>query len=527
MAESGGKQWPNLGRGTLTRSRPTFLARTATDDAAQLLRRASLPTSLEHQSRPLSAHDGSVNTISRPDTAKSTASYLHPDSVGNDAFAPAYGTFDGQTEPLPPPSDDESRHHSLPEEALTSTLHAPQIKSEKPPMPKVGSFPRPVGGTEKLGTFSGVFVPTSLNVLSILMFIRFGFILGQSGVVGMLAMLVAAYLINLVTTMSISAIASNGTVRGGGAYYLISRSLGPEFGGAIGLVSYLGFVFNTGMNAVGLVDCLNYNFGSESGNWANTLPEGGWWQYLWSTVVVVLCVTICLAGSAIFARASNGLLLVLLVATFSIPLSALIKQPFEASKQFTQFTGLSLQTLRENLLPHFTRGAAGSQVKGKENYQDLFGILFPATGGILAGASMSGDLKNPSVSIPRGTLGGLGLTFVSYALVIVAMGASITRESFYENVNVVQDTNISGILILAGEISTTLFSVLMGIIGPAKQLQAIARDNVIPGLSFFGQGTNKTDEPIFAIFCTFIVTQITLFLDINRIASLITMTYLM
>jgi potassium/chloride transporter 9 len=140
---------------------------------------------------------------------------------------------------------------------------------------------------------------------------------------------------------------------------------------------------------------------------------------------------------------------------------------------------------------------------------------------------MSGDLKNPSVSIPRGTLGGLGLTFVSYAFVIVAMGASITRESFYENVNVVQDTNISGILILAGEISTTLFSVLMGIIGPAKQLQAIARDNVIPGLSFFGQGTNKTDEPIFAIFCTFIVTQITLFLDINRIASLITMTYLM
>jgi hypothetical protein len=85
-------------------------------------------------------------------------------------------------------------------------------------IPKPGLGPRPVGGRQKLGTFAGVFVPTSLNVLSILMFLRFGFILGQGGVVGMIGMLVAAYLIDLVTTFSLSAIATNGTVRGGGAY---------------------------------------------------------------------------------------------------------------------------------------------------------------------------------------------------------------------------------------------------------------------------------------------------------------------
>lgn len=105
-----------------------------------------------------------------------------------------------------------------------------------------GAIPRPVGGTEKLGTFAGVFVPVTLNVLSILMFLRFGFLLGQAGLVGMMgksshhasnsatlttmtAMLVAGYLINLLTTSSISAIATNGTVRGGGAYYLISVEL--------------------------------------------------------------------------------------------------------------------------------------------------------------------------------------------------------------------------------------------------------------------------------------------------------------
>lgn len=186
------------------------------------------------------------------------------------------------------------------------------------------------------------------------------------------------------TTMSLSAIATNGTVRGGGAYYLISRSLGPEFGGSIGIVFYLGYVFNTGMNAVGLVDCFTQNFGVQSGDWANFLEEGFWWQYLWGTIILVFCTGICLAGSSIFARASNGLLVILLVATFSIPLSAVFMKPFPIPRQGVEFTGLRLKTLMGNLKPHLTKGAAGSQIKGRENFQDLFGILFPATGGIFA-----------------------------------------------------------------------------------------------------------------------------------------------
>jgi potassium/chloride transporter 9 len=112
---------------------------------------------------------------------------------------------------------------------------AENIKKGETLVHKPGLGPRPVGGDEKLGMYSGVYVPTCLNVLSILMFLRFGFILGQGGVYGIMGMLVASYVINLITTFSLSAIASNGTVRGGGAYYLISRSLGPEFGGSIGV----------------------------------------------------------------------------------------------------------------------------------------------------------------------------------------------------------------------------------------------------------------------------------------------------
>lgn len=193
----------------------------------------------------------------------------------------------------------------------------------------------------------------------------------------MMGMLIAAYVINLVTTLSLSAIASNGTVRGGGAYYLISRSLGPEFGGSIGIVFYLGFVFNTGMNAVGLIDCINLNFGAISGNWAQVLPESRWYSYLWSTVALAVCTGICLAGSSIFARASNGLLVVLLISTLSIPFSALVVSPFESRALGIEYTGISGATLLGNLMPRLTRGAAGSQLHGKETFQDLFGcVLF-------------------------------------------------------------------------------------------------------------------------------------------------------
>ncbi|KAL6709741.1 hypothetical protein ACN47E_001170 [Coniothyrium glycines] len=490
-----------------SRSRSNFAARTARDDSERLHRRSFaqhsppadehtplLPSGGRYSIQPGVAHDGLDND-----------EHKKP-SIG--------GLFSGLLHPFRSHSDEQS--HNANKQRASETAR-----------PRPGAVPRPVGGRGKLGTMAGVFVPVTLNVLSILMFLRFGFLLGQAGLVGMMAMLVAGYSINLLTTMSISAIATNGTVRGGGAYYLISRSLGPEFGGSIGIVYYLGSVFNTSLNAVGLIDCLIENFGTHGGDMAEWLPQSYWWQLLWATLILVVCTAICLAGSGLFARCSNALLIVLLVSIVSIPFSSAVQDPFVNAKESIIFTGFSLDTLRENLLPRFTRGAAGSVGKHKESFQDLFGILFPATGGILAGASMSGDLKYPSKAIPKGTLYGIGLTFFLYTMVVVAMAASIARETFYNNTNVIQLTNISPVIILLGEISTSIFSVLMGVIGSAKLLQALSRDHLVPGLSIFGQGTKKNDEPIYAIGITYLIAQVTMFADINQIASFITMTYLM
>ncbi|KAK9239121.1 amino acid permease-domain-containing protein [Lipomyces kononenkoae] len=379
----------------------------------------------------------------------------------------------------------------------------------------------------KMGTFSGVFIPTTLNVLSILMFLRFGFILGQVGVIGMIGILIISYVIDLLTVLSISAISTNGTVRGGGAYYMISRSLGAEFGGSIGIVFYIGQVLNAGLNVVGFVEPIISNFGNEFGLTSQFLPEGTWFEFLYATCLLLLCTGACLLGSAAFTKAGYVLFVILVLSTLSVPLSAFFVKEHYVPEFDIVYSGLSLQTLRNNTLPMFTAGAAGSDMSGRENFRNIFGIFFPATAGIFAGASMSGDLKSPGRSIPKGTLYGLLTTFLFYAVVIIAMAASIPRQLLYTDVLVLQTVNLSKYVILLGEMSTGLFSAIVGILGAAKVLQAIARDDILPQLRIFKQGTKRGDEPIYAIIFTYLLCQATILLPINQIASFVTMAFLM
>lgn len=381
--------------------------------------------------------------------------------------------------------------------------------------------------SKKLGTLNGVFLPTALNVLSILLFLRFGFVIGQAGVLGTFALLFMSYGINLLTTLSVSAIATNGTVRGGGAYYMISRSLGVEFGGAIGIIFYIGQMLNSALNVVGFVEPLLVNLGRDNGLLFPLLESGYWHQFLYSTILLFCCTAISLVGAGTVSKAANFLFVILLVAIVSIPVSTFFVQPFEVPKLNSFYSGPSWDTLWENMLPNFTEGAAGSESKSREDFRSMFGIFFPAAAGIFAGASMSGDLKKPSKAIPEGTLWGLLLTFSCYGLVILSMGASIPRDLLYKDVQVVQSVNLSQLLILLGEFSTALFSVVVGIVGSAKVLQAIATDAIIPGLGIFAKGFGEADDPVYGILCTWGLTQVVLFANVNQIATLITMAFLM
>ncbi|KAI1415244.1 amino acid permease-domain-containing protein [Hypoxylon sp. FL1857] len=380
---------------------------------------------------------------------------------------------------------------------------------------KAAGGPAPSSKKTKLDLVAGVFIPVVLNIISILAFLRFGSILGRIGLLGMLGLLIVAYIIDFITTLSLSAIASNGEVKGGGAYYLISRSLGPEFGGSIGVLFYLAQVVNTSLNIVGLIDCLKLNLGS-------LVPHGYWESYGMQTAALVFCTGLSLAGRAIFVQASGILLIILTISIISIPISTIARSPFKDDIVGIEFTGLSLDTMRSNLYPH----AAGPAYHGIETFRQLFGILFSATSGIFAGASMSGDLRNPSKAIPKGTLWAMAATFALYLIVILSIASSITHPSFLRDTNIISTTSIWSPIILAGECATTFFSALMGIVGGAKLLQALGRDKILPGLSIFGKG-NKRDDPILAVLVTYIIAQVALFADLNQIATFISMGYQM
>ncbi|ODV92819.1 hypothetical protein CANCADRAFT_30856 [Tortispora caseinolytica NRRL Y-17796] len=378
----------------------------------------------------------------------------------------------------------------------------------------------------KLGTFAGVFIPTTLNVLSILLYLRYGFMLGQLGVVGMIGTLCVSYAVNLLTTLSISAISTNGTVRGGGTYYMISRSLGPEFGGSIGIVFYLGQVFNAAMNIAGFCEPLMFNFNSNNARMKPILPEGRWWEFAYSSILLLICTTLSAVGSNVFSNAGYILFCILAISVLSIMVSAVFRSSFYIPGTDLFYTGLNWSTFKENFLPNFTSGAAGSDIAPhKENFRHLFGIFFPSTAGIFAGASMSGQLKDPSRSIPKGTLWGLLTTFVVYFLVIIFMGASIPRQILYEDVQVLQTVALSKTIILLGELSTSLFSAIVGIVGAANVLAAVSKDRLLGDNGYFAK--ENASGPFRAIIMSFVICQITLFFDINQIAGLITMSFLL
>jgi len=380
----------------------------------------------------------------------------------------------------------------------------------------------------KLGTWDGVFMPVTLNVLGIILFLRFGFILGQAGLIGALALLVGSYAIDTLTVLSLNAISTNGQVRGGGAYYLISRSLGPEFGGSIGLVFFFGQAFNAAMNTLGCVEILINAFG-ESKGYMTFMPEGSPFLYLYGTITLWMCTFVCLFGSSLFTRATLMLAIILSLAILSIPLSSFLVEPFEDSTRSVYYSGWNWITLAENMWPNFTSGAAGSStMPGKENWRSVFGVLFPAVCGILAGSSMSGDLRKPSKSIPKGTNWALIFTFGIYALCFVVLAATVPRESFYTNVMIVEAISRWPSIVLMGELASCVFSALMGVMGCAKILQAIARDDLLPFLAPFAQGTAHADVPTYAVLFTALLCQCVLLLDsINLIAQLVTMTTLL
>ncbi|NES92140.1 MAG: Na-K-Cl cotransporter, partial [Okeania sp. SIO2B9] len=112
-----------------------------------------------------------------------------------------------------------------------------------------------------LGTFGGVYTPSILTILGVIMYLRFGWVVGNVGLLGTLLIVTLSTAITFLTSLSVSAIATDRIVKGGGAYYMISRSLGIETGGAVGIPLYFAQALSVALYTIGFAESLVDAFG--------------------------------------------------------------------------------------------------------------------------------------------------------------------------------------------------------------------------------------------------------------------------
>ncbi len=345
----------------------------------------------------------------------------------------------------------------------------------------------------KFGTFGGVFTPCTLTILGVIMFLRFGHVVGQAGIWHGLLIVATAKLITTLTALSLSAIATNTRVQGGGAYYLISRSLGVEFGGAIGIVFYLAQAISVALYIVGFTEAFTGAFPSLEAHSTAV-----------ATVVNLVTFVCVFIGAGWAIRVQYWILGILAAAILSFTVGAAFE--FDPA------------VFRMNLEPQYGEG---------ESFFTMFALFFPAVTGIMAGANMSGDLTNPSRSIPKGTLAAIGVTGVVYFGQTVLLGGARSHEVLSSDNLIVQHVAIWPPLILAGVFAATLSSALGSMMGAPRILQAFARDEVFGWTRIFYRPGRPGREPRRATFATFLIAQAGILLgDLNAIAPIITMFFM-
>ncbi|KAG8440504.1 hypothetical protein GDO86_006307 [Hymenochirus boettgeri] len=405
------------------------------------------------------------------------------------------------------------------------------------------------GGFVKFGWIKGVLVRCMLNIWGVMLFIRLSWIIGQAGIgLGVIIILLAT-MVTSITGLSTSAIATNGFVRGGGAYYLISRSLGPEFGGSIGLIFAFANAVAVAMYVVGFSETVVEILKDSNAIMVDEFND----IRIIGTITVILLLGISVAGMEWEAKAQVILLVILLIAIVNFFIGTVI--PTSEEKKAQGFFNYQAVIFAENFGPDFRDG---------EGFFSVFAIFFPAATGILAGANISGDLLDPQGAIPKGTMLAILITTIAYLGVAICAAASVVRDAtgnindtitsvincngsaacslgydfsiceeqgckygLMNNFQVMSMVSAFGPLIIAGIFSATLSSALASLVSAPKVFQALCKDNIYKALHFFAKGHGKNNEPIRGYVLTFVIAlAFILIAELNTIAPIISNFFL-
>jgi len=351
---------------------------------------------------------------------------------------------------------------------------------------------------KKFGTFGGVFTPTLLTILGVIMYLRLGWVVGNAGLLGAWAIIIISFLITLCTALSMSAITTNIRIGAGGAYAIISQSLGLEVGGSLGIPRYI---------SQGLAVTM-YIFGFREG-WLGIFPEHN--PFLVDIIVFTVLITIAYVSADLAIKTQFFIMGIIILSIISIVMAV-----YYGSMTISTESAIRWGTFKGSIENNFS----GS------NFWVVFAVFFPAATGIMAGANMSGELKNPKRSIPLGTLWAIGVSFVIYMVLAFWIARSATEEELISNYNIIVDKAYFGPLIIAGILGATFSSALASIVGSSRILFAMGEHRVLPYSNFLS-GQSANGQPRNAMIVTGIMIFVTMLLrDLNAIAPLVTLFFL-
>ncbi|PRQ09445.1 amino acid permease [Enhygromyxa salina] len=342
----------------------------------------------------------------------------------------------------------------------------------------------------KFGTFGGVFTPSILTILGVIMYLRLPWVVGNGGLWVALGVIAAAHLISVMTGLSISSIATDKKVGAGGPYYIVSRSLGLPIGGTLGLALFVGLSFSISLYVIGFSESFLAQLGYDGHNIDNIRICG--------TITIILLTVV-----------------------------TLISTSFAIKTQYVILGAIALSLISIALSPG-APPAEGMHLKVPENGASIamiFGIFFPAVTGFTAGVNMSGDLRDPKKSIPVGTMAAISTGLVVYVSLALFLAWKIPVNELQTNSNALADHARWGFLVIAGIWGATLSSGLGSIMGAPRILQALSRDRVTP--VWLAKGHGKDNEPRRALLIAFAIGEAGILIgDLNAIARVVSIFFI-